>query len=147
MLCFLLCLHFSKSPNNHQMMKEGEGSTWPHVAHCDLAEKLSGVSAVLPRGESQPSASLASGGPSMGHMHTWENKRGNVWFSGFLFCKSFSLFPLGLASTAGGSIMIPPQEPGLSSGSLNNHHFKAIGMGLLTFNTHGHSIPTGVSSG
>lgn len=49
MLCFLLCLHFPKSPNSHEMMKEEEGSTWIHVAHCCLPqEEILGASAVLP---------------------------------------------------------------------------------------------------
>lgn len=65
----------------------------------------------------------------------------------FFFCKSFSLFPFGLTSSAGGPVMVPPQEPDLPSGSLNNYHLKAVMMGLPTFNTHGHHIPAGVSSG
>ena len=50
MLCFLLCLHFPKSANSREMMKEGEGSTWLRVAHCCLPqEEFLGASAVLPQ--------------------------------------------------------------------------------------------------
>lgn len=70
-----------------------------------------------------------------------------LFFFFFSFVKSFSLFPFGLTSTADRSVMIPSQDPDLSPCGLNNYHLKAIMMGLLTFNTLGHHIPTGVSSG
>lgn len=77
------------------------------------------------------------------------------WGNGYLhrrktfFCKSFSLFPFGFTSAACGSVIVPPQEPVLSSGGLNSLIIirKPLWRVSSPSGTHGRYTSSGISSG